>query len=372
MRTARFENLNTGTIEVVTTDSYDPNLHEGHLICADPDCHGRVHFRAESVDMGHSFGRRAHFAAHSQEEHIAGCSAISEPDADAGQAVSLHQALAEGRHIIINLNMDCGSPDIRGMFAVAASRQTRREAIQNLDTPYMRHLRDNSYKALSVKSTAEFIKVIHRIVKAGGTNALHQVYVGHQQQIMSLAEMSFAGDDSQQIALYKEFDKPFADKKEPDTALSFPRLFLFKPTKRTRSGHAVGASPKGSAKNMGKIGDIALILLNDMDVVDKDEQIDKMLRDAPQEGVWVIATPRYSASQAAQTYRQAKGRSSAVMPEFEVASQDAAYAYLKWRVLGTHQIASAQEFPDVPCAPKGVQLDLFGQNPNILKSQGPS
>lgn len=230
-------------------EDYEDARHKHNILCGDFNCQARLFYRNQSMRFGNVVYRMPHFVTFANSAHIENCTHYN-PSTEEKALRRIPDALAAGKNILVNINVDLGLGSVEG----ADPHDTR--------TPYGRFLAKNNHLAVSVKSASDLLRVRETLMRAGGAEALARTYAGHQLEIRQFANV-FIGPDREKLkTLYNALARgEGAMMRGPQAQVTgFPRLFLFTPTKNTAEHGTRARYINGTSQYLrGKGADVVLL-----------------------------------------------------------------------------------------------------------------
>ena len=321
--------LNDG--QVVLAHQFNKAVHDGQLLCADPNCTAHMVFRKESLTHGASAIRSASFVSKSVKDHVANCTAHEDFAILARAKKSIEQALKDDKMtIVINLNMaltDDFNNVARDLVCVPSTFEK------------------GTYVTASAKSIEDVLDYMKTIEEKGGDKGLAKTVVNYKGKTMPVKDFVIDSDDKYRDLLNKLYNK--VDKAKPEADLAdFPRLIEFRATKRSKKleeGDLFG-SPVSFMKTQGN----KVVLLQ---VADVPPEFQKTLRG---ENVRIVGIPHLEVSHARKVLQELRERSNST-----------SFLRMHWKVVGAHQftpVEATEEAEQTAPAPKPTpgQQTMFG------------
>jgi hypothetical protein len=316
--------LNDG--QVVLAHQFNKAVHDGQLLCADPNCTAHMVFRKESLTHGASSIRSASFVSKSVKDHFANCTAHEDFAIMARQKKSIEQGLKEGKTIVLNLNMalteDAGNV-ARDLVCVAAT------------------LEKGNYVTASAKSVEDVLDYMKTIEEKGGQPGLDKTVINYKGKTMPVKEFVIDSKDKYRELLNKLYTK--VDKATPETDLAdFPRLIEFRATQNTKKAEkgAIRGTPITFVKDRGN----RVVLLQKAEVP---PEFQTTLRG---ENVNVIAIPKLHFAEA-----------KAVLGKLRDSDNQTLFLNMHWKVVGANQFTPVETpEPEAKPRPEPGQQTMFG------------
>ncbi len=238
-----------GPAKSLRAEDYDPAVHRHNVLCGDFNCQARLHYRSQSMRFGDVEYRLPHFVTYRGEEHIEGCTHFN-PSTEERALLNIPRALAEGKKILVHINMDMGLPRAEDMDP------------NDQSTVYGRFRKREKPHAVSVKSASDLLRVHDVLMRTGGDEAVNSAYVGHHLELRKFANV-FIGDQKEKLkTLFNALAKGEGAVMPGPQAqvIGFPRLFLFTPTKRTVEQGTRARHINGTSQFLAQRGDKVFLL----------------------------------------------------------------------------------------------------------------
>jgi hypothetical protein len=246
---ARYIPEDGGPAKSLRAEDYDAAVHRHNVLCGDFNCQARLFYRNQSMRFGNVLYRMPHFVTFADSKHIDDCTHFN-PSTEEKALRRIPEALAAGKNILVNINVDLGLPSVAG----ADPRDT--------GTAYGRFLAKSNHLAVSVKSASDLLRVRDTLVRAGGEAALARTYAGHQLELRRF-ENVFIGDEKEKLkTLFNALAQgEGAVMRGPQAQVTgFPRLFLFTPTKNTAEHGTRAKYINGTSQFLTRRGDKVVLL----------------------------------------------------------------------------------------------------------------
>ncbi len=310
--------------QIVLAHQYKKAAHGEALLCADPSCTAEMNFRKEALTHGSQTLKSACFVSKHVRDHARDCNAHEALAIKAKQKKSIEQALKEGKAVVLNLNMSLSET-----FNAATLKQ---DTIGQRSTYDVR----GDYITVSCKSVEDILDYRDAIAEKGGQKGLGNTFVNYKGRARPIDNFIVDSKDKYE-ALLKQMQKTLLSNETKPEAEDFPRLIQFRATGNTRDKEA--AILRGTPVTFWKQGGKRLVLLQRADAAPAFQQT---LRG---ENVWLVATPKLLARDAASAERKLQNDVTPVV-----------FLDLHWKVIGAHQFTPLEE-PDAP-KPQQGQLKL--------------
>lgn len=315
--------------QVILAKQYNKEAHGDGLRCADPNCEAHMVFRRESLTHGAQSLRTAAFVSKSIKDHKADCNEHENFALMAKGRKSIEQGLAEGKTIVLNVNMN-----LTGEF-----NTTVKDAIFKPST-----LKRGNYVTAAAKNVEDVLDLIETIREKGGDAGLDKTVVNYKGDVMPVRDFQVESRDQFRDLLNKTYKAETDAEKFKRPKKDYPRLIKFTATQNTREKEkgAIRGTPRTFTYPNGN----KLILLQKADVPPEFEQT---LRG---ENVHMLATPSLNLAEARAAYEQ-----------LQHPQKRPIFLNLHWKVVGAHQFTPVEEPEVAPAAPqpetKPAQQNLF-------------
>lgn len=326
--------------QVILAKQYNKEAHGDGLRCADPNCEAHMVFRRESLTHGAQSLRTAAFVSKSIKDHKADCNEHENFAIMAKAKKSIDQGLAEGKTIVLNVNMN-----LTGEF-----NTTVKDAVFKPST-----LKRGNYVTAAAKNVEDVLDLIETIREKGGEAGLDKTVVNYKGDVMPVKQ--FQVDTREEYRdLLNTVTKAATDaEKFRRPKKDYPRLIKFTATQNTRAKD--GGLIRGTSRKVHYPNGNMLIMLQ---VADVPPEFRETLRG---ENVHILATPSVNLDEV-----------RAAQEALKTPSRKPVFVNIHWKVVGAHQFTPMEE-PEVapaapaaatpatetpaPAAPKAEQQNLF-------------
>lgn len=303
--------------QVILAKQYNKEAHGCELRCADPNCEAGMVFRRESLTHGAQSLRTAAFVSKSIKEHKADCTEHENFAIMAKGKKSIEQGLAEGKTIVLNVNMN-----LTGLF-----NMTVKDAVFKPST-----LKRGNYVTAAAKNVEDVLELIETIRAKGGEAGLDKTVVNYKGDVMPVKEFQVDTRDQFRDLLNKVYKAETDAEKFKRPKKDYPRLIKFTATKNTRERE--GGVLRGTPRTFSYDNGNKIILLQ---VADVPPEFQQTLRG---ENVHMLATPSLGLDEARAAYQKLQSGKNQTI-----------FLNLHWKVVGAHQFTPMEEPEAAPAAP---------------------
>jgi len=232
MLMARIKGIDGAPDKTVGADDLDKGTFydlsaEHRLVCTDCDA------PVTQVCGHHADGgteRIAHFRSLSVEDHKAGCINRDDPRA-ADRAVSLKRALAEGKPILVNIDIDPKALGFGGL------RDQFNPLVNNTDSGlfskknWLETIGKDGHVSVPARDIADILYYLELAKEYGGQAAMKQLWFNTRHAVQACKRFIVADNQKQVGALLEQMiDRGRSSKNKSRELTDTPRLFLFKAT----------------------------------------------------------------------------------------------------------------------------------------------